>query len=67
MSSTSKLGKQIKALRLQKGWSQAKMATFLGISTRTLVRLEYGRDVWELTVAKVEKRLLELLPQTAVA
>jgi DNA-binding XRE family transcriptional regulator len=67
MSTSSKLGRQVKTLRLEKGWSQAKMAAFLGVSTRTVVQLEHGRKVWELTVAKVDRRVSELQPQAAVA
>ena len=52
------LGKQVKAYRLEMGWSQRKLAAFLGISRPTVIRLELGQGkVSDLIRAKIEKRL----------
>jgi DNA-binding XRE family transcriptional regulator len=65
MSAPSKLGRQVKSLRLQRGWSQTRMANWLGVSKSTIIRMEQGGKVLELTQVKIVAKLAELQPQVA--
>lgn len=49
------LGQKIKAFRLRRQWTQAQVATHLGISRRTVVGLESGsrHSPRALTAAKI--------------
>lgn len=51
------IGKRVKELRLAKLLTQPQMAVLVGISLATLVRMEQGASVSDLTRAKVEKFL----------
>lgn len=55
MGTSHPLGRKIKAFRLQRQWTQAQVASHLGISLRTVVALErgYRREVRALTAAKI--------------
>lgn len=53
MDISKKLGQQIRALRLQKGLSQAKLATILKVHPTYVSSIERG--VRNLTVKSVEK------------
>jgi transcriptional regulator with XRE-family HTH domain len=58
MSKEQGLGQRIKAYRLERGWTQAKMADHLGISRPLIVRLEKGhKKIMDLTRTKIEKQL----------
>jgi transcriptional regulator with XRE-family HTH domain len=58
MANESKLGQRIKSFRLDRGWTQVKMAAYLGISRPLIIRLEGGHDkIMDLTRAKIEKAL----------
>ncbi len=48
----SKLGKRIRALRAEKGWSQVEMADFLGMNRGYLSELETGKRDPSLSVLK---------------
>ena len=54
-----KLGQRIKRFRLDRGWTQAHMAVYLGISRPLVIRLERGKggNVMDLIQAKVERQL----------
>ena len=49
------LGQKIKAFRLKRQWTQAQVAKHLGISLRTVIRLErgYRHELRALTAAKI--------------
>ena len=49
---SSKLGKRIRALRSEKGWSQVEMADFLGMNRGYLSELETGKRDPSLSVLK---------------
>ncbi len=51
------LGKQLKEYRLDRQMSQRRMAVAVGLSLGTLVKLEGGDHVSDLTRAKVQKFL----------
>ena len=51
-SLNSKLGKRIRALRNEKGWSQVEMADFLGMNRGYLSELETGKRDPSLSVLK---------------
>lgn len=57
------LGKRLKEFRLSRGWSQGRLALYLGVSRATVVRMERGEKVSDLTRAKIERVPVE----TAVA
>lgn len=58
MTKNEKLGQQIKAFRLERGWTQARMAGFVGVSRPLLSRLENGKGkLLDLTKAKIERQL----------
>jgi transcriptional regulator with XRE-family HTH domain len=58
MTSSSKLGQRIKAFRLERDMTQKQVASYLGISKPTIVRLESGKGkVMDLTRAKIERQL----------
>lgn len=64
MTKDQKLGQEIKAFRLDRGWTQAKMAGFLGISRMVIIDLEKGRaNLMDLTRTKIEKQLSTLQNQ----
>ena len=48
----SKVGKRIRALRSEKGWSQVEMADFLGMNRGYLSELETGKRDPSLSVLK---------------
>jgi transcriptional regulator with XRE-family HTH domain len=48
----SKIGKRIRALRSEKGWSQVKMADLLGMNRGYLSELETGKRDPSLSVLK---------------
>jgi transcriptional regulator with XRE-family HTH domain len=48
----SKLGKRIRALRADKGWSQVEMADLLGINRGYLSELETGKRDPSLSILK---------------
>ena len=49
---SSKLGKRIRALRSEKGWSQVEMADLLGMNRGYLSELETGKRDPSLSVLK---------------
>jgi DNA-binding XRE family transcriptional regulator len=51
------IGKQIKAWRLSKLWTQEKAAHEIGIGVATLQRIEAGASCYELTEARIKKRI----------
>jgi DNA-binding XRE family transcriptional regulator len=51
------IGKQIKAWRLSKLWTQEKAAHEIGIGVATLQRIEAGAACYELTEARIKKRI----------
>jgi len=53
------LGKTIKQLRKEKGWSQAQLEAYSGITKRTISKIENG-FVEEVGIKKVEN-ILDLL------
>lgn len=53
------LKRRLKEFRLKRGWTQSRLANYLGISLGTVVSLEHGRKCMDLTRAKVEQRLSE--------
>ena len=55
------LGFEIKALRKEKGWSQAQLETYSGITKRTISKIENG-FIEEVGIKKVEL-ILDLLGQ----
>jgi transcriptional regulator with XRE-family HTH domain len=58
MNEDQKIGQIIKAFRLENGWTQDKMAVYLGISRPLIIRLEKGRGkLMDLTRAKIKKQL----------
>lgn len=66
MSKVSELGKEIKAFRLDRGWSQRRMAGFLGVTVVTVNRLETGKGVaMDLTITKIRKQLAQMTPSAA--
>jgi transcriptional regulator with XRE-family HTH domain len=48
----SKLGKRIRALRTERGWSQVEMADLLGINRGYLSELETGKRDPSLSILK---------------
>ncbi|MDN5377209.1 MAG: hypothetical protein PWQ42_505, partial [Sulfurospirillum sp.] len=55
------LGLEIKALRKERGWSQADLETYSGITKRTISKIENG-FLEEVGIKKVEL-ILDLLGQ----
>ena len=53
----SRLGKRLKDFRLDRQYNQTKMAAILDVSLATIVRLEAGKSVADMTRAKIEKFL----------
>jgi transcriptional regulator with XRE-family HTH domain len=49
----SKLGKRIRALRIEKGWSQVEMADFLAMNRGYLSEIETGKKDPSLTMLKI--------------
>lgn len=56
MAST-KLGKRLKDFRLARIWTQRQLAAAIGIHLITVVRIENGKGVTDLTKAKIEQFL----------
>lgn len=52
-----KLGAEAKEHRLIQGWSQPTFAKILGVSPRTIARLEKGESLGDLARVKVEQYL----------
>jgi len=65
MPKKPKLGEQVKAFRLDRGMTQEKVAVFLGVSIRTVLRLEGGESCGDLTRAKIEKVLAQQSQEVA--
>jgi transcriptional regulator with XRE-family HTH domain len=66
MQKEATLGERAKAFRLDRQWTQAQMAAYLGVSRRLVNQLENGyENVADLTRAKIEKQLKAV--QSAVA
>lgn len=53
----SRLGRRLKDFRLDRQYNQTKMAAILDVSLATIVRLEAGKSVADMTRAKIEKFL----------
>lgn len=53
------LGRRLKEFRLDRGWTQVRLAAYLGLSWMTVSRLERGGKCMDLTRRKIEKRLAE--------
>lgn len=51
------LGKEIRAARLEREWSQQQLAEAAGVSRPTVARVEGGEDVSTATLAKVAAAL----------
>lgn len=51
------LSAQVKEYRFSRGWKQERMAQFLGISVRTIKRIEAGQTPSEMTVYKINQLL----------
>lgn len=49
------IGKRAKDFRLERLWTQKQMAAAIGVSEGTIVNLERGDSVSDLTRSKVEK------------
>jgi transcriptional regulator with XRE-family HTH domain len=52
-----KLGELAKARRLDQGMSQDKFAEVVGLSVRTIIRVEQGESLGDLARVKLEKYL----------
>lgn len=57
MAKGNTIGKQLKAFRLDRLWTQSKVAEEFGISRNTVARLERGEGCSDLMRAKIEKWL----------
>lgn len=51
------LGRRVKEFRLERLWTQKQMAAALGVSEGTIVNIERGNGVSDLTQARIEKYL----------
>jgi transcriptional regulator with XRE-family HTH domain len=49
----ARLGKRIRSLRLEKGWSQVEMADLLGMNRGYLSEIETGKKDPSLTMLKI--------------
>lgn len=68
---------RIKVLRAERGWSQAELASRVGVSRNSIISIENGRfdpslplafaisDVFELTIEEIFQREKANKPQTA--
>lgn len=50
-------GRRIRELRLEKEWTQARLAHEAGLNEKTIRRAEDGQPVWELTLARIANAL----------
>lgn len=51
---TTHLGQMIRTYRVLRGWDLRKMASFMGISYPTLMRIEHGRAMDQATWMKIQ-------------
>ena len=61
------LGQRIRQFRLDQEMTIRDVATVLGVSTGTIVRLLRGEKCHELTKVKIERKLDKVQPQAIVA
>jgi transcriptional regulator with XRE-family HTH domain len=50
-------GERLKKYRLDRGWTQQRLAKYLGVSRVTITNIEAGRDIQDLTRAKIDRKL----------